>query len=444
MEISSLAALALGHIFVASCNGEVTQAILETLMSREEKHLKDPFTRFMGLGLGLLYLGRGEAADAILEVIKTLPDPIGKNIAVLVEICAYAGTGNVLKIQNMLHLCTDHIIIEKPEDKTAQTGAGAGAAAAAAAAAVAGNSTPAIAPGGTTKPAPATAATQEEEKKETEEEKKPPAQEGDDEFQAFAVLGIALISMGEDIGSNMALRSFNHLMHYGELVIRRTVPLALALLCVSSPQEINLLETLSKYSHDHDALVAQSSIFAMGMVGAGTNNARLAQMLRQLASYYARDANNLFVVRLAQGLLHMGKGTVTINPYHSNRLLWSRVAVSGLMTILVAMTTSKTTILGKHTYLLYYLVTAMYPRMLITLDENLKPLPVSVRVGTAVDTVGQAGRPKTITGFQTHTTPVLLGSGERAELATEEYIPVSKVLEGFVVLKKNPDYVEPK
>ncbi len=35
----------------------------------------------------------------------------------------------------------------------------------------------------------------------------------------------------------------------------------------------------------------------------------------------------------------------------------------------------------------------------------------------------QAGRPKTITGFQTHTTPVLLSVGERAELGTEKYTP---------------------
>lgn len=58
--------------------------------------------------------------------------------------------------------------------------------------------------------------------------------------------------------------------------------------------------------------------------------------------------------------------------------------------------------------------------MLVTLNENLKPQPVSVRVGQAVDVVGQAGKPKTITGFQTHTTPVILAHGERAELATEE------------------------
>ena len=34
----------------------------------------------------------------------------------------------------------------------------------------------------------------------------------------------------------------------------------------------------------------------MGIVGSGTNNARLANMLRQLAQYYHKDANNLFMV----------------------------------------------------------------------------------------------------------------------------------------------------
>ncbi len=58
--------------------------------------------------------------------------------------------------------------------------------------------------------------------------------------------------------------------------------------------------------------------------------------------------------------------------------------------------------------------------MLVTVGEDLKPLPVTVRVGNSVETVGLAGRPKTITGFQTHTTPVLLQIGERAELATDE------------------------
>lgn len=60
--------------------------------------------------------------------------------------------------------------------------------------------------------------------------------------------------------------------------------------------------------------------------------------------------------------------------------------------------------------------------MMLTVDENLKPISVPVRVGQAVDVVGQAGRPRTITGFQTYETPVLLAAGERAELATDKYV----------------------
>lgn len=69
---------------------------------------------------------------------------------------------------------------------------------------------------------------------------------------------------------------------------------------------------------------------------------------------------------------------------------------------------------------------AAQPRMLLTLEEDeedpskLKPVSVQVRVGQAVDVVAQAGQPKTITGFTTQTTPVLLSYGERAELATDE------------------------
>lgn len=40
-----------------------------------------------------------------------------------------------------------------------------------------------------------------------------------------------------------------------------------------------------------------------------------------------------------------------------------------------------TVILGKSHYILYGLVAAMQPRMLVTFDEELRPLPVSVRVG---------------------------------------------------------------
>jgi len=117
--------------------------------------------------------------------------------------------------------------------------------------------------------------------------------------------------------------------------------------------------------------------------------------------------------------------------------------MTGLLAVLHSCLDFKSIIFGKYHYMLYALVTAMSPRLLMTLelgeDGKLKQTPLSVRVGTAVDVVGSAGKPKTITGFQTHTTPVLLGWSERAELATDDYIPVTSILEGFVIVKKNPE-----
>lgn len=58
-------------------------------------------------------------------------------------------------------------------------------------------------------------------------------------------------------------------------------------------------------------------------MGGGTNNARLAGLLRGLGSYYYKEPTMLFLVRIAQGLVHMGKGLFTLNPYHTDNQLAS-------------------------------------------------------------------------------------------------------------------------
>lgn len=421
-------------IAVGSCNAEVTGTLLQVMMERSESELRDTYAKFLPLSLGLVYLGRQEAAEAVIAALEVISEPFRSMATTLVDICAYAGTGNVLKVQHLLHICSEHYESHDKSDESSSK--------------------------------------DKNKEKEKEKDKEAAAQKEKEDrekdlssTQAVAVLGIALIAMGEEIGSEMAYRSFGNLLRYCEPVIRRSVPLALGLLSVSNPK-LNILDTLSKFSHDSDAEVAHNSIFAMGLVGAGTNNARLASMLRQLAQYHAKDPNNLFMVRIAQGLTHLGKGTLSLSPYHSDRQLMSPVAVAGLLATLVSfldvknskfsiifMFTQSSTmlfhryfisfavILGRSHYLLYTLATAMQPRMLVTFDEDLNQLTVPVRVGMAVDVVGQAGKPKTITGFQTHTTPVLLAMGERAELATEEYISLTPIMEGFCILRKNPNYV---
>lgn len=137
------------------------------------------------------------------------------------------------------------------------------------------------------------------------------------------------------------------------------------------------MDLLTKLAYDSDEGISMSAIFALGLIGAGTNNSKLAQNLRQIASYFGSDpktADQLFVVRIAQGLVHLGKGLLGLNPLHSEKFLFSNVSLAGLLTVLLAATDMKTFITGKYHYFLFYLTLSMYPRMLITLNEELEPI----------------------------------------------------------------------
>ncbi|XP_019864481.1 PREDICTED: 26S proteasome non-ATPase regulatory subunit 2-like [Amphimedon queenslandica] len=431
-EVICLAALSSAMIVIGTCHSDLADTIISIMMNPDhESDLSTTHSRYLALALGLLYLGKQDAVDVCYAAIAVVPKPFCAFASVLLDICAYAGTGNVLKIQSLLHLCSEYYGEDKESEEKGE--------------ATSATKKPAAEDTEAASGATATEKTGKGEKGKDDKGGKKVVEPGSvDEpgaHQALAVLGIAIIAMGEDIGAEMALRTFNHLLRYGEPVIRRSVPLALALISTSNP-ELTILDTLSKFSHDSDSTVARNAVFAMGLLGSGTNNARLAGLLRNLAQFYHKDPLDLFMVRLAQGLTHLGKGTLTLNPFHSDRGLMTLVSIAGLLTVTIAMLDSSNSILGTGHYMLYYLTPAIQPRMLVTFGEALQPISVSVRVGQAVDVVGQAGKPKSITGFQTHTTPVLLAHGERAELASEEYVSLTPIMEGFVILKKNPAYIE--
>jgi len=499
-DTAALAALSLGLVFTGTADEDLAGILVQALSERADAVLSPGdssdgalLTRLMPLGLGLLFLRTQEAADAVAESLKAFvgeKSVLARVAAIALEACAYAGTGNVLKIQRFLTICGRHPSADAEAAAAADAEADAAASSAAAAAAasttapsgeVNGADGSGAAAGGTSgnldsalnsalgaaagdaaapsTPAPAAAAPADaasvdaaagaesangadgpsaaDRKKARDEEVAAAEAE-----QAIAVLGLALVSMGEELGTAMTIRAFGHLQQYGDLSVRRAMPLALGLMSISNP-DVLLTDTLSKLTHESDSGVYHAAVLALGLIGAGTNNSRIAGLLRSLSAYFSKDPAALFVVRLAQGLLHTGKGLITLSPYPADsKALCNRVSLGGLVTVLFACLDMKATILGKSHYLLYFLSLAMTPRMVTTVDEDLKPLPVHVRVGQAVDTVGQAGRPKRITGFQTHTTPILLAAGERAELATDEYLTSASVLEGVVVLTKNPDWVD--
>lgn len=487
IEVCSMACLSLAHAFVGTCNGDITTTIMDNLLERTPEELKTHYTNFFALALGILYMGQGEQVEDVLDTISAIENPITSAIEVLVTACAYTGTGDVLMIQDLLHRLTPKKDSKDDEDDEGdedddedidaempgvlpteiQNGLGLGLQDLQNAAAP-GGPTAATTVGNETEEAPAPGAIEDVVMKGTEEEgegegetddkaKKDDKEDKDEDSSehheeedkksdknskaaelAFAVLGIAMIAMGEEIGKEMSLRHFGHLMHYGSDEIRRSVPLAMGLISVSDPQ-MKVFDTLSRFSHDADLSVSMSSIFSMGLCGAGTNNARLAQLLRQLASYYSKESDALFMTRLSQGLVHLGKGTLTLDIFNDAQVL-NKVSLASLLTVLVGMISPE--FMLKNHSLFFYLNSATKPKYIVTLDEEGNPIKASVRVGQAVDTVGQAGKPKTITGWITHSTPVLLGHGERAELETNEFISYNSRIEGVVILKKNPKYTE--
>lgn len=115
-ELQAIAALSIGIIYTGTCDEDAAQSILQTLMEKEEKDLEHPFTKMFALGLGLLFLGQQDLAEATLTATSIIPSEKYANfVSLVVETCAYAGSGNVLKIQKMLHLCAEH----KKEEKEA-------------------------------------------------------------------------------------------------------------------------------------------------------------------------------------------------------------------------------------------------------------------------------------------------------------------------------------
>ena len=472
-----LTAVALGLVCMGTGDEEAVQTLTQALMCPGEAVEHSPLAPLLALSLGLLFLGRRDEGGAVAELAKAFPPRLAGMCGVLIQACAHAGTGNVLAVQELLALCVDFPGGAKEDGSAEEGGQGGGEQAGpkkggdAAAAGAGGGEGGAPAPegggevdkasaagtedagtgaapmdtsggeAGEVKPSAGAGGASEGEDagaKLAAEDAKETAENTRQTCAYLAVVGIATVACGEGVGTEMARRTLDHLLQYGGPGVRKAVPFALALLCPSDP-DMAVLDMLSRLSHDASVHVAMNAIIGMGLTGAGTNNARIATILRQLAQYYAKDQAMLFAVRLAQGLLHMGKGLLTLNPYSAHQTLSSQRSLGSLLALAMLGLDPKGLLAGRFTHLIYLLVPALRPRMFIAVDEALQPVAVQCRVGQGLDTAGQVGQPRTITGFQTHTTPVLLSAGDRAEIATETHESLCPVLEGVCIVRKKAD-----
>ena len=375
-EVSAFVSLALGLIFLGSSNEDVFNEFFAMLINRNDetkgKIFESPYFVIYVLGMGLLCLGKQKDNDFMIETLISM-ESFSKEVKDYLKtmLTSFSYAGS----GNVAKIQELMQIVAKSSDEI------------------------------------------------------------NPKVQEVAVIGCSLIAMGEDIGSEMLSRSFNHFLQFGDVNIKRAVSLAIALLNLSNPK-VTVIDSLTKFCYDSDKTVAMNALFSMGLVSSGSNHSRVAGLLRSLASYYHEETNPLFMIRVAQGLLHMGKGIITLDPIYSHKLLINNIGLSGILITLFSFTETEGLMCGKHQFLIYSLALAMRPKLVMTVDEKLKPKEVQLMIGQAVDIVGQTGNPRPISGFQIHTSPAVINTGERCELNGDDFISYSDVLEGIVIVKE--------
>jgi len=173
-QLVGMAALALGQIFLgqgAKADNEIASTMLQTLMDMEAEQLQSPWIKLYGLGLAFLFFGKQDASDAILETLKAIDHPIADETIVMLSMCSFVGTGDVLRIQQMLRLIADRS--DEPTEKDAKQ--------------------------------------EGEEKKD--DDKKNKKDDKDAEFKdGLAVIAISAMAMSEDVGKELCMRHFGHLV----------------------------------------------------------------------------------------------------------------------------------------------------------------------------------------------------------------------------------------
>lgn len=406
LEVQCMAAYALAMVFVGSADEDISETIINCILEIPEAQLLDVCVRYLILALGCMFLSCQEGADTLLDACSALPIPIRRYAEIVLRSCAFAGTGNVVVIQQFFHIVAENDEAEDAEAKEEE---------------------------------------EEKDSKDANEEKAGPSKPKELNYKAAAVLGIGVVALGEHMGTEMTKRSIIHMLladtvshEDADMSGRRAVPLVFALLSASEPH-ITVIETLNRLAHDSDTSTAGNAILAMGIVAAGSNNARVTGRLASLAAYYHKPnyAPLLFVVRLSQGLCAMGRGHLTLSPLQHDRTAVSPTALMGLLGLLHSALQLDKTILERYHYMFYSITPSISPRMVVPVNGDFEVLPgVQVRVGAPVDTVAVPGKPRSITGFQTQKSPVLLSVQEKVEVADDKYVPVSNVIEGIVVLKE--------
>ncbi|KAI5184925.1 26S proteasome regulatory subunit N1 [Nematocida homosporus] len=366
-EVSLFAIYVAGSIFAGTADTEVLAESLQILV---ERPAAAPFAKFALLGIALLFFQIGDAVEPMLELLQTA-GAHAISLSILSRALAYFATGSAQVLHSLLKNALE-------EGSPAES---------------------------------------EEESPETIEYK-----------DVFGILGIALVGSGDETLAQMATHILEGAVLLDSPRAQMAVPLALSLLHLSGAKP-EVLETLKRCAHTGDASVIVASLAALGLAAAGTNNARAIAALEEMTSFCGKGAPGS-TLRIAQGLIRLGKGAMKISL--CNGQTPSVRSVAGVLGFVFALLDGGACILDRYYFTMMLISPGIVPKYVVTVDAAGEPIEARIRVGTRVDIAGVAGRPKRLAGAQVHSSPILLQATEAAEVLGET--PTYHCTEEIVVI----------
>jgi len=232
--------------------------------------------------------------------------------------------------------------------------------------------------------------------------------------KGIVLLGISLISLNDSSSRNIAKR-----LLINQLVKDKTgaVPLALTLLYTSEP-DVEVIDALSRSINQQNPIHA---ILGLGIVGAGTNNTRIANLLEQQYTYYSSKTKISNLLKIAQGLVCLGKGTLTLSPLMFDKSHINVKSISGLLGVCMLFLGDTTPMLDKYSFLFTLLASSISNKFVVTMDKELNFKETEIRIGRPVLTNSMPGKRKNLSAVVVHESPVIIQCDERADIYEDDW-----------------------
>lgn len=409
VEVSCFASFALGSVFIGSADLDITSLLIQNFIDKSFAYSDSLFFGLFMLGFSLLF-HKNKGFESVLKTLKDMKTPYYSHMSILIRCQAYFGSGDTELMNEILGEAFE-------EEDTALT-------------------PKASRSGAEIKTDGDEPRTQDEKLESSADAKAVQGESSRNLLKAISLIGITLLSMGDEMFSKMAIRIVNSSNLLDSSHLKSTIPLCIALLSPSDPS-VDIVDTLNKLCNNPEPKVVLNSIMALGIVGAGTNNTRISETLEQQYSYNTKCLKAAPAIKISQGLLHLGKGTMTLSPFvfHKSTLV-PKNFVGLLAAAFLLIDPDHSPMLSKYMYLNYFFVQASSLKQVVVVDEKMKYAKVQLRIGEPVNNVGIVGRPRKIASVQTHNSPIILQENEMVELGEDDKIcPLTSYIEDVVVVK---------